>query len=85
MTKVKESSTQNLNKHISEMICPITYAMNKISGHWKSIILFHLMSGPKRYSTLKRGIPMEHVRKGYRASKENLILFSIEFQIIQSR
>jgi DNA-binding HxlR family transcriptional regulator len=57
MTKVKESSTQNLNKHISEMICPITYAMNKISGHWKPIILFHLMSGPRRYSTIKRAIP----------------------------
>ena len=57
MTKVKESSTQNLNKHISEMICPIAYAMNKVSGHWKPIILFHLMSGPKRYSTIKRAIP----------------------------
>ena len=39
------------------MTCPITYAMNKIGGHWKSNILYNLMSGPKRYSELKRAIP----------------------------
>ena len=31
--------------------------MSKLGGHWKPIILFHLMSGPKRYSELKRLIP----------------------------
>jgi DNA-binding HxlR family transcriptional regulator len=78
MTKVKESSTQNLNKQISEMICPITYAMNKVSGHWKSIILFHLMDGPKRYSALKRAIPavtekmlVQHLKE---LQKDNLII-----------
>lgn len=39
------------------MSCPITYVMNKIGGHWKSIILYYLMSGPMRYSELKRAIP----------------------------
>jgi DNA-binding HxlR family transcriptional regulator len=57
MTKVKEQSTLNHNKGVSEMSCPITYVMNKIGGHWKSIILYYLMSGPKRYSELKRAIP----------------------------
>jgi len=57
MTKVKEQSTLNENKGISEMICPITYVMNKIGGHWKSIILYYLMDSPKRYSELKRAIP----------------------------
>ena len=57
MTKVKKQSTLNQNKGISEMSCPITYVMNKIGGHWKSIILYYLMSGPKRYSELKRAIP----------------------------
>ena len=57
MTKVKESSTRNQNKHISAMLCPITYMMNKIGGHWKPIILYHLMHGSKRYSELKRSIP----------------------------
>ena len=57
MTKVKEQSTQNHNKGVSEITCPVTYVMNKIGGHWKSIILYYLMSGPKRYSELKRAIP----------------------------
>ncbi|MBS1599953.1 MAG: helix-turn-helix transcriptional regulator [Bacteroidetes bacterium] len=57
MTKIKESSTRNYNKGLSELACPVTYVMNKIGGHWKPIILYHLMSGPKRYSELKRAIP----------------------------
>lgn len=39
------------------MTCPITYVMNKIGGHWKTIILYYLISGPKRYGELKRLIP----------------------------
>jgi DNA-binding HxlR family transcriptional regulator len=57
MTKIKEHSTWNENKSISELACPITYVMNKIGGHWKSIILYYLISGPKRYSELRRCIP----------------------------
>lgn len=57
MTNIKESSTRNFNKTLSATECPVTYTMNKIGGHWKPIILFHLMSGPKRYSELKRAIP----------------------------
>lgn len=57
MTKVKEQSTRNQNKGISELACPITYVMNKIGGNWKCTILYYLMSGPKRYSELKKLIP----------------------------
>ena len=57
MTKVKESSTLQHNKGLSALKCPITYAVNKIGGHWKPIILYYMMSGPKRYSELKRAIP----------------------------
>jgi DNA-binding HxlR family transcriptional regulator len=57
MAKVKEHSTLQQNRQTSEMLCPITYVMNKIGGHWKAIILYHLMAGPKRYSELKRAIP----------------------------
>lgn len=39
------------------MDCPVTYVMNKIGGHWKPIILYHMMKGPKRYSEIKRAIP----------------------------
>jgi len=57
MTKIKETSTWNNNKVISELHCPITYVMNKIGGHWKPIILYYLKDGPKRYSELKRSVP----------------------------
>ena len=55
MTQIKENSTRNFNKVTSS--CPVTYAISKIGGHWKPIILYQLMSGPKRYSELKRAIP----------------------------
>lgn len=57
MTAIKESSTRNFNKQVSALSCPVTYVMNKIGGHWKPIILYHLSTGPKRYSELKRAIP----------------------------
>jgi DNA-binding HxlR family transcriptional regulator len=57
MTAIKESSTRNTNKTTAINRCPVTYVMNKIGSHWKPIIIFHLMSGPKRYSELKRAIP----------------------------
>jgi len=57
MTAIKESSTRNNNKATAINKCPVTYVMNKIGSHWKPIIIFHLMSGPKRYSELKRAIP----------------------------
>jgi len=57
MTAIKESSTRNANKEFSALFCPVTYVMNKIGGHWKPIILYHLMSGPKRYGELRRAIP----------------------------
>ena len=39
------------------MACPVNYVMEKIGGYWKPIIIYQLMSGPKRYSELKRAIP----------------------------
>ena len=57
MTQVKESSTRHFNKTLTANQCPVTFVMNKIGGHWKPIILYHLMKGPKRYSELKRAIP----------------------------
>jgi len=57
MTAVKESSTRNFNKGVALNSCPVSFVMEKIGGYWKPIIIFHLMSGPKRYSELKRAIP----------------------------
>jgi len=57
MTAIKESSTRNENKRNAQLACPVTYIMDKIGGYWKPIILYQLMSGEKRYSELRRGIP----------------------------
>jgi DNA-binding HxlR family transcriptional regulator len=57
MTAIKESSTIQQNKRYVQEQCPVTYAMEKIGGYWKPIILFHLSLGSKRYSELKKAIP----------------------------
>lgn len=57
MAAIKESSTIQLNKKTALLECPVTYIMNKIGGYWKPIILFHLLSGTRRYNELKKAIP----------------------------
>ncbi len=57
MTKIKENSTYNANRGIVMQECPVTYVMNKIGGHWKPIILYHLLGGSKRYSEIKKAMP----------------------------
>jgi DNA-binding HxlR family transcriptional regulator len=57
MAKIKTSSTIQENKKTALNECPVTYVMEKIGGYWKPIILFHLLSGPKRYSELRKAIP----------------------------
>jgi DNA-binding HxlR family transcriptional regulator len=57
MTAIKESSTRNANKKITADLCPVNYIMNRMGGYWKPIIFYQLMSGPKRYSDLRRAIP----------------------------
>jgi len=57
MATIKENSTIQANKRSAFEECPVTYVMEKIGGYWKPIILFQLLSGPKRYSDLRKGIP----------------------------
>jgi len=82
MTAIKESSTRNFNKQVAATSCPVTYVMNKIGGHWKPIILYHLSSGPKRYSELRRAIPeitekmlIQHLKQ---MQDDNLVLRTAE-------
>jgi DNA-binding HxlR family transcriptional regulator len=58
MATVKESSTFNENKKRSMLECPVSYVLNKLGGHWKPIVIYHLLSGPRRYSYLKKAIPV---------------------------
>jgi DNA-binding HxlR family transcriptional regulator len=57
MTAVKETSTIQENKQLAFTQCPVTYLMERIGGYWKPIILFHLLSGSKRYSEIQKAIP----------------------------
>lgn len=57
MTAIKKSSTIQENKQYALEQCPVTYVMERIGGYWKPIILYHLSTGTKRYSELKRAIP----------------------------
>jgi DNA-binding HxlR family transcriptional regulator len=57
MTAIKESSTIQENKQAAFNECPVTYVMERIGGYWKPIILFHLLTGSKRYSELRKSIP----------------------------
>jgi len=57
MTKIKENSTYNANREIVMQECPVTYVMSKIGGHWKPIILYHLLAGSKRYSEIRTAMP----------------------------
>lgn len=38
-------------------ICPVERVIHMIGGKWKVIILFHLMSGTKRFNELRRLMP----------------------------
>jgi DNA-binding HxlR family transcriptional regulator len=57
MAAVKQTSTIQENKQYALEKCPVTYAMDKIGGYWKPIILYHLSTGDKRYSEIKKAIP----------------------------
>lgn len=57
MTKVKESSTRYANKQATMLECPVTYFIERIGGHWKAVIIYHLIPGPRRYSELRKVIP----------------------------
>lgn len=56
MTAVKENSTIQENKQAAFKECPVTFVMEKIGGYWKPVILFHLLSGERRYHELKKAI-----------------------------
>lgn len=78
MTQIKESSTIQENKRFAHEECPVTYVMEKIGGYWKPIILYHLLTGAKRYGELRKAIPhitekmlIQHLKQ---LENDNLVL-----------
>jgi len=50
--------------------CPVETTMRVIGGKWKPMLLFHLFSGPKRYSELLRLVPFLSDRMLTRSLRE---------------
>ncbi len=46
-----------MKKTVDQTMCPIEKTLRMIVGKWKTIILWHLGSGTKRYGELKKLIP----------------------------
>ncbi len=56
MGKRKENST-NMQNEKSIMECDLTYAVCKVGGRWKLLILCKLENGKLRFSEIRRLIP----------------------------
>lgn len=57
MTKRKENSTNTLNEKCITEGCNLTYAVCKIGGRWKLLILCKLEEGKLRFGEIKKLIP----------------------------
>lgn len=50
--------------------CPVEFAVGMIGGKWKPVLLFHLITGAKRYSELQRLVPSASDRMLTRSLRE---------------
>jgi len=54
---IKEASTNNENRKAISAVCPVSFALEKVGGRWKPLILWNLRERKLRYSELKKAIP----------------------------
>jgi DNA-binding HxlR family transcriptional regulator len=54
---IKETSTNNENRKAISAVCPVSFALEKVGGRWKPLIIYNLRNGRLRYSELKKAIP----------------------------
>jgi DNA-binding HxlR family transcriptional regulator len=54
---VKENSTNQQNRKVLLMQCPVTFTLEVIGGRWKPLLIWHLKDGKKRYSELRKSLP----------------------------
>lgn len=57
MAKRKENSTNMLNESYIIESCDLTYAVCKVGGRWKLLILCNLEEGKLRFGEIKKRIP----------------------------
>jgi len=55
---VKENSTNQFNKTEALFKCPVTFTLEMIGGRWKPLIIWQLKDGKKRYSELRKALPL---------------------------
>ncbi|VAW14644.1 Transcriptional regulator, HxlR family [hydrothermal vent metagenome] len=53
-----------------EIDCPVETAVAAIGGKWKLVLIYHLISGAKRYSELQRLLPNASDRMLTRSLRE---------------
>jgi len=51
-------------------VCPVETTVGVIGGKWKAVIVFHLVSGARRYSELQRLVPKASDRMLTRSLRE---------------
>jgi len=55
-TVVQNSQTPRFEQYDCSDGCPVEAALEQISGKWKGLIIYHLLSGTLRFSELSRKV-----------------------------
>lgn len=62
--------TKDTSRPVSQKDCAVETTVAVIGGKWKPILLFHLLSGVKRFSELQRLVPQASDRMLTRSLRE---------------